>query len=463
MNISLENIQTIINGLKEYIGDRLNILNKELKIVKKDIKKNKSTAYNAQSTANAAQSTAYNAQSTAYNAQHKANDTRSTINKFVISGRTYSGKVLSLNNNKVYQLEFTEYDKKLIGHNVYICGHNLFNMYGNVNTDASTGEERLGYNVVSNGVLTANLYSDDYKPNGQKFTFLKGEIVSFGATCIEGYGYIGIYENGVESKFVTGQGKLTIRGYTVQSDNAVFVLHTVGSVGGAKFTEIQLEIGGPSYYQDYKAFCVPMSSPYITHNTYITTKYHTVIYNDQDAFMKVTMYDDINIRSPLDKVNVFNLPSASHLFYECEALKVPKVSSEDLDSAFQSSSLHECYISSDVYKPKNIKFAFAYAYNLQMIDGCLDLKNIPMGDRINVNTTGAFLRCNNLSHIESIINIKSSLDFSSCPLNARTVDMLLSNLLPVNNSTTTLSFRSDIVDRLTDEQLAKVPAGWIIQ
>lgn len=117
----------------------------------------------------------------------------------------------------------------------------------------------------------------------------------------------------------------------------------------------------------------------------------------------------------------------------------------------------------DDYMPVNISSMFSYCSALTKIYSsnksvgrpCLNLSKC----------TSAYLPfqgCKNLTNIYKITNIGISLDFADCPLDDATVNMLIANLV-ASDTSKTLTLKSDIVKKLTNEQLAKVPSGWTIQ
>lgn len=120
----------------------------------------------------------------------------------------------------------------------------------------------------------------------------------------------------------------------------------------------------------------------------------------------------------------------------------------------------------DEYKPTSIRKMFEHCYNLEVISipGINDIIRNTCLDLINCEDTFcAFDSCTSLRKIARIKNIKRSIDFASCPLDDATVDMLISNLIQPGPNPQKLTLRSDIVKKLTNEQLAKVPTGWTIQ
>lgn len=109
------------------------------------------------------------------------------------------------------------------------------------------------------------------------------------------------------------------------------------------------------------------------------------------------------------------------------------------------------------YDPQCIDYIFAGCTKLKSINGMLNLVNIK-----STSYSYAFQGCTSLTHIERIRNIKASISFLSSPLDDYTINMLLDNLVE-GSQPRTITFKSDIVANLTDEQLAKLPSNWTVQ
>lgn len=160
------------------------------------------------------------------------------------------------------------------------------------------------------------------------------------------------------------------------------------------------------------------------------------------------------------------IDDATELFYGRSFTKSPlqKFASNCFDSTFKHCSYMEsCTICSTTkYKPKSIDSMFSGCSALSLIRG----PNIGDGNSLDLSECTsayhAFAGCKSLININAIMYIKISLDFADCPLNNSTVDMILSNLLPVDEAQT-ITFRADIVKNITDAQLAIVPSGWKIK
>lgn len=129
---------------------------------------------------------------------------------------------------------------------------NLFDINGNVNTQANNGSQ-VSKNSVSNGILTTQVNTYDEHVVGQKIEDLTGKTITFSAKVVSTgtgkYGIIYIYEDGIAKKSVQGeiQSELSTT-YTCTSNNVVFAFGTNGdsastSGKGAQFTNIQVEIG----------------------------------------------------------------------------------------------------------------------------------------------------------------------------------------------------------------------------
>mgnify|MGYP000148045041 CR=1 FL=1 len=158
------------------------------------------------------------------------------------------------------------------------------------------------------------------------------------------------------------------------------------------------------------------------------------------------------------------IDNATRMFLNCDFTSLPLIvlSSNYFTETFKNcSKMTFCNIaSSDRYKPKNIDEMF---YNcVKLTDISSNTINIPCLDLSECTSAlSTFYECSNLTTIYLITSIKISLDFSWCPLDDKTVDMILSNLLPVTESQA-ITFKPNILDKITDEQLAKVPSGWVI-
>ena len=172
----------------------------------------------------------------------------------------------------------------------------------------------------------------------------------------------------------------------------------------------------------------------------------------------------------LNYIKGLHIDDASYLYYDSKFKISPlrNLASKKFIRTFMfCTNMTECNVYSiGEYKPTSIREMFKYCRKLTRIVlppdnnsdyvACLDLINC-------IDTFSAFEQCNSLRQITKITNIKISLDFSYCPLDDATVDMLLSNLLQPGANPQTLTLRSDVLKKLTEEQLAKVPSGWTIQ
>ena len=117
----------------------------------------------------------------------------------------------------------------------------------------------------------------------------------------------------------------------------------------------------------------------------------------------------------------------------------------------------------DDYMPVNISSMFNYCSALTKIYSSNKSVGIPCLDLSKCTSAYLpFAGCKNLTNIYKITNIGISLDFADCPLDDATVDMLIANLV-ASDTSKTLTLKSDIVKKLTNKQLAKVPSGWTIQ
>lgn len=160
--------------------------------------------------------------------------------------------------------------------------------------------------------------------------------------------------------------------------------------------------------------------------------------------------------------NILSIESAKQLFANMtfESPPVGTISSEDFTSAFDGcNKMIDCsiygYKGLSVYIPKLMNGTFRSCSELKIIGGCLDL--IECSD-----FTSAFSGCTSLTHITSIYNISASINFSDCPLGDETVNKIL-NALRYNSSFSrnpVLTLRSDILEKLTDEQISRIPSQW---
>ena len=208
----------------------------------------------------------------------------------------YEGTFINIQNTSDGTAHLIDIPNELVGHRVTCCGKNLFNINGDVNVNLSTGEDRPGYVVVENGVLTANLNTSSYHPNGQRLYNLKGKTITFSATCIseDVDGYIGIYENGSEEEHVAGKGLLKIESYVCKSDNPIFGFNTSGTDTGAKFINIQIEIGeSVTDYEAYVSERATISSDTDNHSI-STYNGQTNIFNDCNSDMTVIISPILN-------------------------------------------------------------------------------------------------------------------------------------------------------------------------
>lgn len=208
----------------------------------------------------------------------------------------YEGSFIHLSGTQEGMAKLVKPSSELLNHTVTSCGKNLFNINGDVNTNLSTGAERPGYITVENGVLSTTLFTSGYHPNGQRLHNLKGKTVSFSAMSIseDVYGYIGIYEDGIEELFTTGNGLIKLEGYVCKTDNPIFGFNTAGSVGGAQFTNIQIEIGETATdYEPYVSDVVTVTSE---EDIYSLSLYdgQTNIFNDCASSMTIMVNQTID-------------------------------------------------------------------------------------------------------------------------------------------------------------------------
>lgn len=166
-------------------------------------------------------------------------------------------------------------------------------------------------------------------------------------------------------------------------------------------------------------------------------------------------------------IKSLHIDNAAFLLSGSQFTKSPfnRFASKNFNMTFNGcNKMTTCYIYSfDDYMPVNINSMFSYCSALTKIYSsdkstgkpCLNLSKC----------TSAYLPftgCKNLTNIYKITNIGISLDFADCPLDDATVNMLIANLV-ASDTSKTLTLKSDIVKKLTNEQLAKVPSGWTIQ
>ena len=160
--------------------------------------------------------------------------------------------------------------------------------------------------------------------------------------------------------------------------------------------------------------------------------------------------------------NTLNIESAKYLFKDMTFTSPPvnRISSEDFSYTFMGcNKMTNCSIDGykglSVYIPKLMIGIFKSCSELKNIGGYLDLIECS-------NFTFAFSGCTSLTYIASIYNISASINFSDCPLGDETVNKIL-NALRYNSSFSrnpVLTLRSDILEKLTDEQLSRIPSQW---
>lgn len=130
--------------------------------------------------------------------------------------------------------------------NLWIVGKNLFNLSGDINHNY-LGEPDRNYNLVDEGVLTANANSDGVHLVGQVVNVKKGTPVTFSFDMLDAgtgrCGYVGIYEIGIASIRTGVQpktpGHYVLREYVPETDTILFVFGTNGGKG-AKYKNISL-------------------------------------------------------------------------------------------------------------------------------------------------------------------------------------------------------------------------------
>lgn len=173
-----------------------------------------------------------------------------------------------------------------------------------------------------------------------------------------------------------------------------------------------------------------------------------------------------NVQKEAFSMYGLHIDNASYMFFGSAFMSSPIkyfASNRYVRTFSNCFNMTKCYIySAGIYKPTSIDCMFYYCTKLKEIKSsdigtwpCLDLSEC-------TSAYLSFYNCASLTTIDLITSIKISLDFSWCPLDDKTADMILSNLLPVTEAQT-ITFKSNILEKITDEQLAKVPSGWIIK
>lgn len=185
-----------------------------------------------------------------------------------------------------------------------------------------------------------------------------------------------------------------------------------------------------------------------------------------DKIEVVTAFKQIDedLIPPLDdKVISFsrlNIPDMRGFFSNKKFIRpaVDVISSEEFSTTFYgcTNMIESCAISEYPYKPIYISSMFELCENLRRIKGSLDLYN-------SKSNFSAFKGCKKLSRIDNIRNVHSSISFADSPLDKETVNRVLNALISKYSFNETLTLKSDIVDGLTDEQLASIPSNWTIQ
>lgn len=143
--------------------------------------------------------------------------------------------------------------------NLWIVGKNLFNISGDINRNY-LGEPGRNYNLVDEGVLTANVNSNEGHLVGQVVNVKKGTPVIFSFDVLDAGtgigGYVGIYEIGIASIRSSVRpktpGHYVSREYIPESDIILLAFGTTGGTG-AKYKNISLTFkseGGE--YEPYK-------------------------------------------------------------------------------------------------------------------------------------------------------------------------------------------------------------------
>lgn len=166
-------------------------------------------------------------------------------------------------------------------------------------------------------------------------------------------------------------------------------------------------------------------------------------------------------------IKSLHIDNAAFLLSGSQFTKSPfnRFASKNFNMTFNGcNKMTTCYIYSfDDYMPVNISSMFSYCSALTKIYSSDESTGKPC---LNLSKcTSAYLPftgCKNLTNIYKITNIGISLDFADCPLDDATVNMLIANLV-ASDTSKTLTLKDDIVKKLTNEQLAKVPSGWTIQ
>ena len=147
---------------------------------------------------------------------------------------------------------------------IVVTGKNLFDINGNINTWARTGETVSVNTVIDNNILQTNSNASATDLAGQKFTNLNGKTFTFTAKLISSgtgnSGYIVIYDN----KKIARPAQVSVGAkknitYTAQSDDIVVTFGTVGGKG-AQFTDIQVELNSTATdYVEHQEQTLPLN------------------------------------------------------------------------------------------------------------------------------------------------------------------------------------------------------------
>lgn len=152
---------------------------------------------------------------------------------------------------------------------------------------------------------------------------------------------------------------------------------------------------------------------------------------------RITIFDDLFYKcASLYAVPLYDTSqgiSFTSMFSGCESLReIPKL---------------------DISKGLNLEYMFK---------GCKELTSLPELEVSNAQSANyMFKGCIKLSHLEGTWKFKSSVDFSDCPLDDETIDMIINNLQPyTGDESPTIIFQNAISDDLTS--IAVDEKGWIV-